>query len=97
MNQTAVNTILPNQHEKAEWSRLASWAYANGHNEVGHCFSMAAALATGMEISLTRFDYLQEQYRGWLVFGTVPVMCQHEDFTENQDGDCTCRRCGLTS
>lgn len=66
-------TIIPTDHEKREWSRLAQAAYRDGWNEVGHTFSAAGALRHGEPMSLTRFDLLQEVYREWLVFGRFAV------------------------
>lgn len=64
--------IHPNQHEKNEWSRLATWAYSNGRNQLGHEFSMAAALRTGETVTDSWFDAKQNIYRAWLVFGEAP-------------------------
>ncbi len=60
--------IIPTQHEKKEWSRMAQAAYKAGHNAIGHRYSAHAALPndTGMECSV--FDTLQRPYRQWLIW-----------------------------
>ena len=63
-------TIIPSEHEKREWSRLAQSAYANDRNDIGHTFSMASGCCLiGQSITLARFDYLQSIYRRWLIDG----------------------------
>jgi hypothetical protein len=63
-------TIVPTEHEKAEWSRLAKAAYASDRNDIGHTFSMASGCCLiGQAITLSRFDYLQSIYRQWLIGG----------------------------
>lgn len=59
-------------HVKAEWSRFAQAAYARSRNDVGHRFSVAASLPHGSMLPADRFDYLQAQYRAWLVFNEWP-------------------------
>ena len=61
--------IAPNQHEKNEWSRLATDAYAHDRNDLGHRFSMAAAYCTGDSMETAKFDFLQSVYRVWLIDG----------------------------
>lgn len=63
-------TITPNQHEKNEWSRLATAAYAARRNSIGTTFSVAASLPHAGQIRLDYFDALQASYRIWLVSGT---------------------------
>lgn len=60
--------IIPTQHEKNEWSRMATAAYARGINRVGHRYSAAAALPHAGMLEIERFDMLQQGYRAWLVF-----------------------------
>lgn len=66
--------MVPSQHDKNEWSRLAQAAYAAGRNDVGHRYSVAASLRTGEPLPLRFFDELQTGYRGWLVFGEWPLL-----------------------
>ena len=64
------STIVPTEHEKREWSRLAHWAYTHNENDLGHRFSMAAALRMGEAApTIAWFDALQDIYRTWLCFG----------------------------
>lgn len=63
------STITPTQHEKDEWSRLATAAYSSGRNSIGHSFSVAASLPREGQIRLAYFDALQASYRAWLVSG----------------------------
>lgn len=67
MNLHCMMTV--NAHEKAEWSRLAQAAYAADRNAIGHQYSVAASLPNGGQISISRFDWLQRGYRGWLIGG----------------------------
>ena len=60
----------PNQHERNEWSRMASACYATGHNATGHRFSAAAAWPDVMPSA--RFHSLMTDYRAWLVFNEYP-------------------------
>lgn len=64
--------VIPNAHEKAEWSRLARAAYRAGLNKVGHRYSTAAALIDGLTVSTAYFDMLQSNYRRWLNDGVFP-------------------------
>lgn len=64
--------ITPTQHEKNEWSRLATDAYKAGANQIGHRYSAAAATMNGQQISTARYDALQGPYRAWLIDGTMP-------------------------
>lgn len=61
--------MTPTDHEKREWSRLATSAYAAGLNDLGHKFSGAASIRNGESIALKSFDELQTTYRAWLVGG----------------------------
>lgn len=65
-------TITPNDHEKAEWARMAQAAYRTGRNAIGHRYSAAAALRHNEPLPLPRFDTLQSGYRAWLVFNEFP-------------------------
>lgn len=60
--------ITPTHHEKMEWSRFATASYAINRNDLGHEYSVAAALRNGEAITITRYDELQSRYRAWLVF-----------------------------
>lgn len=70
-------TVTPTYHESKEFSRLARYAYANGRNDIGHKFSVAAARQF---FSVAEFDALKTIYRNWLVFDMLP--------SEDQDADC---------
>lgn len=61
--------IVPTQHCKNEWSRMAQNAYATNRNAFGHCFSAAASLPHDGQMTLHYYDSLQAAYRAWLVFG----------------------------
>jgi len=63
--------ITPTQHEKDEWSRLASYAYNNDSNDYGHKFSGLASLRNGESIDVATFDDAQATYRTWLLFGKL--------------------------
>jgi hypothetical protein len=62
-------TVRPSQHEKNEWSRLATWAYARGWNDLGHTYSAAASLPHDGTVSIWYFDRIQTLYRQWLIEG----------------------------
>lgn len=66
------DSITPNDHEKAEWSRVAQAAYSSGNNALGHRFSAYASLEHGARMPADLFDNLQSIYRTWLVFGRLP-------------------------
>lgn len=66
-------TMIPTEHEKSEWSRLAQDAYSKDRNDIGHRFSIAASAKAGVEFELTYFDELQGEYRQWLNFGFSTV------------------------
>lgn len=61
--------MTPTQHEKNEWSRLATAAYASGRNDIGTKFSVAASLPHDGVLPTAYFDELQDTYRRWLVSG----------------------------
>lgn len=65
----ALAVVTPTEHEKSEWARLASAAYAEGRNEIGHRFSMAATLRHSEACAVKWFDELQGLYRSWLISG----------------------------
>lgn len=56
----------PTEHERAEWSRMASDAYKTGRNFWGHRYSVAA---TWNAVRIGVFDTLQHHYRLWLIGG----------------------------
>lgn len=74
-------TIVPNQHEKDEWSRIANAAYAAQRNEIGHQFSSFASMSNGCPLNIETFDMLQDVYRNWLNHNKFPEhnieLCQH--------------------
>jgi hypothetical protein len=63
--------IIPTAHTTAEWSRLAQDAYNRGHNDIGHRYSMAAAVYT-RSCPTDVYDTLQRNYRLWLNWGFGP-------------------------
>lgn len=63
-----MQTIVPNYHEKAEWTRMARAAYVAGLPAVGQRYRGTASLQADQPIALATFDELQEGYRAWLVF-----------------------------
>jgi hypothetical protein len=65
-------TVTPTEHEKREWSRMASAAYREQRNPIGHRYSMAATLCHDEPMPLDRFEILQAGYRAWLVFNEWP-------------------------
>lgn len=79
MAQTPMNAIyspviVPTEHEKSEWSRLAQAAYAVDRNDLGAKFSVSAACCgVGQSIPLHRFDELRRIYRQWLISGFSAV------------------------
>lgn len=67
-------TIVPTEHAKREWSRMAQAAYHSDRNDVGHRFSMASAcIPVGGRMELKRYDALMAAYRAWLVFDEWPA------------------------
>jgi len=63
-------TITPvTEHDKKEWSRMATDCYAAGINYMGTRYSVAATLRIGEHMSLAVFDALQINYRQWLIGG----------------------------
>ena len=63
-------SVVPSEHCKAEWSRMAQAAYHADRNDIGHRFSMASATTpVGGRMELKRYDSLMAEYRAWLVFG----------------------------
>lgn len=65
--------MIPNQHEKNEWSRMAQAAYGRGLNDIGHRYSGAASLRTHQVMTDPYFDSLQEGYRAWLINNVYPT------------------------
>ena len=68
-----VQWMQPTENEKREWSRMATAAYANDRNDIGHRYSMAATVRIGGQMSLPQFDKLQAGYRKWLCFNEWPA------------------------
>ena len=66
--------MTPTEGEKREWSRMATAAYANDRNDVGHRYSMAATVRIGGQMSLPNFDKLQAGYRTWLIDNKFPTI-----------------------
>ena len=60
--------INPTNHERSEWSRMATDAYATGRNFYGHRYSAACAIFTG-PVTESVYDSLMFTYRDWLVNG----------------------------
>ena len=73
MTATYSPTMVPTEHEKAEWSRLAQDAYANDRNDLGAKFSVSASYLKGESMTLAKFDELQRIYRQWLIGGLSSV------------------------
>jgi len=61
--------MKPNDHEKREWSRMATAAYRKGFNAVGHRYSVMSSLKRDETMPLSVFDMLQDGYRAWLTYG----------------------------
>ena len=55
--------ITITEHTRNEWSRMAKAAYASGHNDIGHRFSVAATQTT---MNVYKYDWLMIEYREWL-------------------------------
>lgn len=68
-----MTTLILNQHEASEWSRMAQDAYHTGRNEFGHRFSVASAIYEGKPIRVDVYDTLMTQYRRWLIGGWSEV------------------------
>lgn len=68
--------VIPTDHEKAEWARLANAAYAANINAIGHRYSTAAALGSNCEMPRRSFDELQRGYQLWLSRGFDPFFKQ---------------------
>ena len=71
--------MILTKHEKEEWSRFAKAAYAKDRNDVGHCFSMGAALRENDSVTSQWFDDRQEIYRAWLCFNEWPAIQRMEE------------------
>jgi len=72
VNGTGV--IIPTEHDKREWSRMAQDAYSKGFNSIGHRFSMASAcVGIGQAVAWKWFDEIQSEYKSWLCFGFNPT------------------------
>lgn len=69
---------------------MARAAYANGHNPIGHRYSMAATLYRNEPMCIDRFDELQAGYRAWLCFNRFPQV----DTSGNDDSDAESKRRG---
>lgn len=67
MVQTGGVTVT--QSVKDEWSRMATDAYKNDVNYIGHRYSMAAAIPNNSMLVCSAFDALQSNYRKWLIDG----------------------------
>lgn len=66
-----LSLMYPTDHERAEWSRMASDAYRTDRNWWGHRYSMASACLKTCRIDV--FDTLQIHYRRWLIGGWEAV------------------------
>jgi len=74
--------VTPNQHEKNEWSRMATAAYRIGRNDVGTMYSVAASASNGQRFRLDYFDQLMTGYRAWLMFGQWPVAARNTGYND---------------
>ena len=73
--QLSAHEIIPTEHDKREWSRMANAAYGSDHNDIGHRYSMAAASTRiGESMPVARFDALQQGYRAWLIDNIFPTL-----------------------
>lgn len=61
-----MTTMIPTEHEKSEWSRLAQDAYRHDLNGIGHRFSIYASMKRGEQMPIGLFDVMQSEYRQWL-------------------------------
>jgi hypothetical protein len=71
-------TITPTPFEKSQWSRMAQAAYRDGHNLVGHQYSIAASLPSAGSMATPRFDDLQRGFREWLLSNAFPTAAAAE-------------------
>lgn len=62
-----------NQHERSEWARMARALRAHGADAQAARFEAAADRHHNNPMPSREFDALQDDYRAWLVFGTVPA------------------------
>jgi hypothetical protein len=67
-------SIVPTEHEKAEWARMARAAYAEDKGQIGSYFAGLAAMRQGQAISLSAFDSAQRDYRAWLNWGFQGIL-----------------------
>lgn len=65
--------MTPTEHEKSEWCRMACAAYLAGQTRIAHAYMRASCLPAGSTMDCRRFDWLQDGYRAWLVFGHWPT------------------------
>lgn len=68
------SSIVPSEHEKSEWSRMAQDCYGRDLNAYGHRYSGAAALRKGESMLITVFDAMQTDYRVWLIDGAGKLL-----------------------
>lgn len=66
--------IIVTQYDKDQWSRMAQAAYREGHNEIGHRYSVAASIPAYTQLTVERFDALNIAWRRWLVFNEWPTV-----------------------
>jgi hypothetical protein len=52
---------------------MATAAYAQNRNSIGHRYSVSSSLPRNEMMPLPRFDALQADYRAWLVFNEWPA------------------------
>lgn len=64
--------VTPTPRDKSEWSRMAVTAYAEGRNDVGTTYSIAAAAFNGQRFTIKYYDHLQAGYLTWLMFHQWP-------------------------
>ncbi len=60
-----MNMTVPTQADKNGWSELATWAYRNDNNDIGHRYSVAASLPENQEMVTCRFEALQHGHKMW--------------------------------
>lgn len=65
--------ITPTAHEKNEWRRLSDAAWACGNIAIRDRYRDAAGISAGEQMTMARFDRLQEGYRNWLNHGVFPA------------------------
>ena len=60
-----MNNVVPTDADKQEWYELATWAYSERRNKIGHRYSMAAAYRNGEEMDGLYYHYLKQGVKFW--------------------------------